>query len=88
MQHRRSAVPGLDDCAGRIPGSGTCAGERNAKLSRNARIRIGHIHHGAFVPARDDTKSAVPLDGIVERNVMNADNSKYCIDADSLQFLQ
>ena len=87
MKQWRPAVPGFDDGSGGITRSRACAGERNAKLSRDAGIRIGHVHHRTFVPAGDDAKSTMPLQSVVEGNVMNADNSKYRIDADPLQLL-
>src|SRR6516165_754075 len=49
MQQRRTAIPRFDDRARGVAGAraGTCEGD--AELSRDARIRVGHIDGGSFV---------------------------------------
>ena len=87
MKQRRSTIPRFDDRAGGVSRARARARERDAEFAGHARIRIGHVHDSAFVPGRDHAKSAVPLNRVVKRNVVNADDAEYRIDADPLQFV-
>jgi hypothetical protein len=40
------------------------------------------------MPRRNDTKPAMPLQRVVKRNVVNADDSEKGVNADALEFLQ
>src|SRR5262249_26974124 len=71
-----AAIPRLDNGARGIASACTRTGESDAKLPGNAGVCIGHIHCRALVSRRHNAKSAVTLKGIIERNVVNTDDSE------------
>src|SRR6185369_12925424 len=73
MKHRPAAVPRLDDRSSSVACSRARTRQCNSQLSGNARKRIGHVDDRRFVPRRNHTKTAVSLQRIVNRKVVNAD---------------
>src|SRR5262249_8610569 len=88
VQQWRSAIPRFDDCTGGVACAGTRAGQCHTEFAGDTGVRICHVHGSAFMPRRHDTASAMPLESIVKRNVMDADDAENGVGTDPLQLLQ
>src|SRR5881409_39954 len=77
----------FDKRTGSIPRACSGAGDDDSKFASSPRVPISHIDGTQLTPIGDRPDIALSSDGVVDRNIMDADNARNDVNPSSFQGL-